>query len=66
VGLHELETDILNRTRRFFHGRATVEYPSSDAHHSEGSRVSTKTRLLFSILDDGRVMCADGKGSWIG
>jgi hypothetical protein len=61
-----LEANMFDRTCRFFYGRAAAEHSSSDAHRSEGPRVSTKARLLFSILDDGCSVRANGKRSWIG
>jgi hypothetical protein len=56
---------MFNRTCRFFYKRAILKYPLSDAYYSKGSRVNTKARILFLILDNGRVIYIDSKGSYI-
>jgi len=61
-----LTTDMIDRTRRFFHGRTKAEYSSSYAYRSQGAGVGTKTRLLLSILDDCCIVRSNGEGPWIG
>jgi hypothetical protein len=42
-----------------------LKYPLSDVYYFKGLRVNTKVRILFLILDNGRVVYIDSKGSYI-